>query len=1192
MLSNIVWTNRGTSTSDTDGFNAAFGGNADLARADVDAAIADWQRLILNFNTTDFNGIPANTINLTFSLANLSGAFGDAAVTTIDNTGKPRAGRIRFITDPTTLGSAPWYLDPTPHDNSEFMGDIVNAFAGKITPNTIRGIDLYTVAAAELNHIVGLSPNPQLLLQTGGLLTNTGVADPGGPGFLYTFVGPDVSLLLTSNNGGRRGRDVGRPTHFAGPSAAAGGLSGVADTGNAVRFASRVIPSDLDALFYRDAYGYTVQSAQTFGTMYSILNQTTGQLTIRGGSGDDQISLGRNLDGTLRVSVDIGGDTLPDGTPLGPFVSAYDFSQVSSIVVQTGDGLDSLSIDLNSGDPIPFGGISYDGGSGDNEIVVSGSTSYFLSDSSLTIAGALAPVTLNHVDQAVLTSPASFSDFEFNGWTGTAQVNGQLPGDTLLVAGTGGADTATVTSSRVTLGTATIDYSSVQFVTVNAGGGDDTINVNSTAPGTSLTINGGLGNDTINVSPVDHFLDNIKGSLTVNGNENTDTVVLNDQGVFLTDAYTITNTTVSRPGFGGLTYGSMEGLTLNAENGSNAINVQSTAAGTPVTINAGDGNDSLLLGFPGLGTIAGAVTFHGQGGTDSAVVDDRGFLLGESYTLTSSTLSRGPFSFGGLTYDTIESLTLDATNFGNTISVQSTAAGTPVTINAGTGNDTVNLGTGGFALYALLGAVTVNGQDGTDVVTLNDANVTVSNTYTITGNTVSRQAFGGLTYGTIEGLTLTAGTAADTINIASTAAGTPVTVNAGGGNDTINLGTGGFALYALLGPVTVNGQDGTDIVTLNDQNVTVSNTYAITSNRVSRQAFGGLTYGTIEGLTLTAGTAADTINIASTAAGTPVIANAGGGNDTITVGNPSPSKFGTHLIASLVTVAGGSGSNTLIFADAGSTVDEGGTVTTTSVTGLHMTGGISYSGIQAIQVFTGAGNDVVKDLIPAGSLPTFFFNGDGGRDGIAFDGTDGNDNIRVLRQVGPNGPQVVFQINGQSIVADYQSGETVIVHAGAGDDTVVMDDTAGLKWNAEFYGEAGNDHLVGNAKNDILVGGDGNDTLEGRGGNDVLIGGRGADVLLGGDGEDILIGNATVYDTNPAALEAIVAEWTRTDLSYDQRVNDLRKGGGLNGGFVLNKDTVLDDGVVDVLTGGAGQDWFPTGNKDQITDLAGGERTR
>ncbi len=76
----------------------------------------------------------------------------------------------------------------------------------------------------------------------------------------------------------------------------------------------------------------------------------------------------------------------------------------------------------------------------------------------------------------------------------------------------------------------------------------------------------------------------------------------------------------------------------------------------------------------------------------------------------------------------------------------------------------------------------------------------------------------------------------------------------------------------------------------------------------------------------------------------------------------------------------------------------------------------------------------------------------------------------------------------------------------------------------------GNDTLVGGSGSDILVGGGGNDSLTGGGGRDLLIGGAGASTLSGGGGDDLLIGGSTTYGSTIAALDAILAEWDRTDV--------------------------------------------------------------
>ena len=53
LLSNIVWTNRGSATNDSDQFNAVFGANANQARLVADAAFAAWGRVISNLNLSN-----------------------------------------------------------------------------------------------------------------------------------------------------------------------------------------------------------------------------------------------------------------------------------------------------------------------------------------------------------------------------------------------------------------------------------------------------------------------------------------------------------------------------------------------------------------------------------------------------------------------------------------------------------------------------------------------------------------------------------------------------------------------------------------------------------------------------------------------------------------------------------------------------------------------------------------------------------------------------------------------------------------------------------------------------------------------------------------------------------------------------------------------------------------------------------
>ncbi|HEY1381676.1 MAG TPA: pre-peptidase C-terminal domain-containing protein [Gemmataceae bacterium] len=130
----------------------------------------------------------------------------------------------------------------------------------------------------------------------------------------------------------------------------------------------------------------------------------------------------------------------------------------------------------------------------------------------------------------------------------------------------------------------------------------------------------------------------------------------------------------------------------------------------------------------------------------------------------------------------------------------------------------------------------------------------------------------------------------------------------------------------------------------------------------------------------------------------------------------------------------------------------------------------------------------------------------------------------------------------------------------------------------------------------ILMGRDGDDVLIGGRGRDVLIGGDGRDELRGGSGGDLLIGGHTAFDTDAAALSAILAEWS-SGRSYEHRIANLRGvGNGTrdNGNVFLKVSgpevTVFDDGDADELTGGTGRDWFfgrlRPWKKDEIRDWA------
>jgi hypothetical protein len=104
----------------------------------------------------------------------------------------------------------------------------------------------------------------------------------------------------------------------------------------------------------------------------------------------------------------------------------------------------------------------------------------------------------------------------------------------------------------------------------------------------------------------------------------------------------------------------------------------------------------------------------------------------------------------------------------------------------------------------------------------------------------------------------------------------------------------------------------------------------------------------------------------------------------------------------------------------------------------------------------------------------------------------------------------------------------------------------------------------------ILVGSGDNILIGGIGRRNLLIAGSSASTLVAGNDDDILIGGTTAYDTDLAALQAIMAYWTGSD-DYATRVANLMSSNGVP---LLDATTVTGNGGGNMLTGGSGLDLF------------------
>lgn len=357
----IVWVNRGVTTgTNNDRFNDIFGASAEAARRVVDQALIDAARMVGSFNYAT----PAS-YNLTLSMGSAGSGFGAVAFLNGLLGGKPRTGSIT-LQGGNSNSADPfkgWFVDPTPDDDSEFLGTIQHAFTGSAQSGSPASgkPDFYTVVTHEVMHTLGL---------TGGLnawssrTTDTGIADNaegGGVGRFFHFQGPSISHLLSSNNGGPGGQDANAAVHSAGfISRTFNGTTyvGQNDIGNAVyEFGVRYKPNLAFSLMFKDAYGYSGANPAQHGSFYAALDRTTGLLTVRGSNTSnftnaiesaDAISV-RVLGSELLVSVDIGTDpggtgALPGLGNLPAWEHRFNLNDVSSVLIQSGAGNDTITV--------------------------------------------------------------------------------------------------------------------------------------------------------------------------------------------------------------------------------------------------------------------------------------------------------------------------------------------------------------------------------------------------------------------------------------------------------------------------------------------------------------------------------------------------------------------------------------------------------------------------------------------------------------------------------------------------------------------------------------------------------------------------------------------------------------------------------------------------------------------------------
>ncbi len=166
--------------------------------------------------------------------------------------------------------------------------------------------------------------------------------------------------------------------------------------------------------------------------------------------------------------------------------------------------------------------------------------------------------------------------------------------DTLRISGSGGADTAIIDTSGVsmTFNGATITWNSfLGALEINSSGGADTITVNGLqAP---LTANGSSGDDTFFVGGGD-VDSNLLDPITINGQTGSDSLFIDDLADGGADTYTVTFQSTVKDSGGTIIFDTLEYYQLDASNIAGTIQVNSSFSAN-YRINGNGGADTIHI---------------------------------------------------------------------------------------------------------------------------------------------------------------------------------------------------------------------------------------------------------------------------------------------------------------------------------------------------------------------------------------------------------------------------------------------------------------------------------------------------------------------------------------------------------------------------------------------------------------------
>lgn len=769
---------------------------------------------------------------------------------------------------------------------------------------------------------------------------------------------------------------------------------------------------------------------------FNVLNNSVNAYVLKGGKGVDAFNFGaaNSLANIANISIDGETDsanlTLNDqanATSLDYLAGAntigrdgggtVTYSNIADLALNASNGSNTIKI---AAVPTATGTKTFNGGTGDDMLDITGLAA------NAVISG---PNATKGFDGTV-TGVAAFTGIESFKGNNASTFLGDDEAATWTINDSG--TNTYVSQSR----TANI----TGFNTLQGGSKVDIFNVLDDSGALAYTLKGGAGLDAFNFGNA-NSLAAISKNIAVDGEADSATLTLNDQGVATNLDYTAGANTIGRDTGGTVTYSAISNLTLNASNGSNTIKIAAIPTATATkTFNGGTGNDVLDLSLlaaskvtlTGLtiapattgfdGNVDGVANFTGVEeikASAAGVADELIGLNAVSTWVVNDPVGNTYATTRTLKWSAFENLTGNAA--ADTYKIQNNTTSNTLTLTGNAGADKFLIGDTVNKLIGLKNLTVSGGADAGDELTLNDQAEAGASDYTITATTATDVGGVVVSHTTVEKITLNASNGANAITVIDGAFNPATTIK----------------LVDAAGASTLAVDDTADAA---------NNTWTISSSQVVRTApVPSLTIdysseATITSLSFAGGSAVDNVSVSSTKVPTNVTGNAG--NDVFNVGGGDLDNFvgaltingGTHDLVDTRTVFKGGltpGPADIVFTATSSAVAKGDTLTVndgsqagvtkyavnnTTVSRTGAATSVSYSNIELLNVTAGSGDSDVLINLPtaAPDLPfVVSINGGGGVDNrVQIKGTDAVDAITVGNGTAVETNRSQFEVTG------------------------------------------------------------------------------------------------------------------------------------------------------------------------------------